>query len=79
MRIFANNIGLFICLSYICAPSKGLDVKVFLGGVAERLNAPVLKTGIRRRIGGSNPSSSAKKRVTLGRSFSFSTIQSLFY
>ncbi len=27
--------------------------------MAERLNAPVLKTGIRKRIGGSNPSSSA--------------------
>ena len=30
------------------------------GGVAERLKAPVLKTGVRQRTVGSNPSSSAK-------------------
>ena len=30
------------------------------GGVAERLNAPVLKTGKARAFEGSNPSSSAK-------------------
>ena len=32
------------------------------GGVAERLNAPVLKTGVPKGTGGSNPSSSAKIR-----------------
>jgi len=31
--------------------------------MAERLNAPVLKTGIPRGIGGSNPSFSAKGLV----------------
>ena len=48
------------------------------GGVAERLIAPVLKTGIRdERIGGSNPSSSAaitsvySAHFELGRRFSF--------
>jgi hypothetical protein len=34
------------------------------GGVAERSKASVLKTGVERSTGGSNPSSSAKERKT---------------
>jgi hypothetical protein len=33
------------------------------GEMAERLNAPVLKTGVPRGIGGSNPSLSAVKKL----------------
>jgi hypothetical protein len=33
--------------------------------MAERLNAPVLKTGVPRGIGGSNPSLSAKKKALI--------------
>jgi hypothetical protein len=39
------------------------------GGVAERLNAPVLKTGDGRPSVGSNPTPSANIKAHLGRSF----------
>ncbi len=45
----------FFKKKYLC-PAK-------YGGVAERLNAPVLKTDVRdERTGGSNPSSSATQK-----------------
>ena len=45
-----KNSQLFKTLCYFCR-----------GEMAERLNAPVLKTGIPQGIGGSNPSFSASK------------------
>jgi hypothetical protein len=44
----------------------------YFGGVAERSIAPVLKTGVPKGTGGSNPSSSAKqKRAAFGGLFFF--------
>jgi hypothetical protein len=48
----------------IVATATGLH-----GGVAERLNAPVLKTGDGRPSVGSNPTSSANTKAHLGKSF----------
>ena len=51
-------------IPYLCTRFKTLSKFFKLGEMAEWSNAPVLKTGVLRGTGGSNPSLSAKISVT---------------